>query len=301
MKIDKIAEILNLENHDGIFYGERKGYVLQLDMVQNGYVPIVVCHIMIDKLISKNEINEIKTEIGQKFFIDKVEGVNFITINLSNLYGKPKQEKVNQTIEQIDKVLETLKTKEILPASKCMMCSEEKEDELEYAFRSWSNYPCVIGLAHSSCLEESRNMKIAELEKNNQNVGKLPISILLSAIFTFGVTLIILMIAIFAGYWLGILFALIPIAGYYGYKLGKAPMKKYSAYIVLCESVICTALMILITIQLVSVGGDISFGAATKEMISDIVYCAIFLGLGLFFNASKLFNTNEKQMKDLGK
>ena len=98
---------------------------------------------------------------------------------------------------------------------------------------------------HKSCIEAAYEEQRREIEKENKNIKRLPISIILAFVGAV-IGIVPSIISIFGfGYLFAILFAISPIASFFGYKLGKAPLRWYATLIAAVCSLIVTVLLVL--------------------------------------------------------
>ena len=301
MKINEIAPLFGIENKDGMFLGKIKDFDVQLELVQIGYFKFVYLIVLLNRPINKNELAQLNKQSKLSNRLERLVNADFISIVLSDLNRNNLSNEKKQSL--VDKVHQTLLVLESLgfaSPTTCMICHEDNGNEIVPIFRAVGVHQSVLGLAHSECINKMVESEVSKIQNNNQNTKMIPVSGFLAILGSFLVTLITFLVAVYGGLWLGLLFALIPVAGYFGYKLGKAPLSTGASIFVLAESTIITTIMMYFVIELVAIGQEVSIFEAIGLISSDIIIALIFYVVGVLFDIKYLFgNTNEKKLARL--
>ncbi len=301
MKINEIAPLFGIENKDGMFIGKIHDFDVQLELVPVGYVKFVYLNVLLNRSITKNELAELNKQAKLRGRIERIVNANFVSIILSDLNGnRVSDDKKQAVVENVKQIIVALQSFGFTSPTDCMICHEDKASELVPVFRTIGIHQSVLGFAHNECVNTVVEKEVSQITANNQNTKMIPVSGFLAILGSFIVTLITFLVAVYGGLWLGLLFALIPVAGYFGYKLGKAPLSTGASIFVLAESTIITVIMMYFVIELVAIGQGVSIPKAIGLITSDITIALIFYVVGVVFNIKYLFgNTNEKRLARL--
>ena len=124
-----------------------------------------------------------------------------------------------------------------------------------------------------------------EIEKENANIKRLPISIVLAFIGAV-VGIIPSVISMFGfGYLFALLFAICPIASFFGYKLGKAPLRWYATLIAAVCSLVITALVVIGFGALIAQAANATLADAFNDpelgLTGLLAQALLFDGLGI--------------------
>lgn len=301
MKINEIAPLFGIENKDGMFIGKINDFDVQLELVPMGYVKIVYLNVLLNRSITKDELAELNKKTKLRGRIERIVNADFVSIMLSDLNGnRVPNEKKQAVVENVKQIILVLQSLGFASPTTCMICHEDNGNEIVPIFRAVGIHQSVLGLAHSECINKIVESEVSQIQNNNQNTKMIPVSGFLAILGSFLVTLITFLVAVYGGLWLGLLFALIPVAGYFGYKLGKAPLSTGASIFVLAESTIITTIMMYFVIELVAIGQEVSIFEAIGLISSDIIIALIFYVVGVLFDIKYLFgNTNEKKLARL--
>ncbi len=208
----------------------------------------------------------------------------------------------------LDTLTATLAQNGAAPANSCALTGAPNPDSLCFMTNpSFLGYQPVCG----SAVRQSGYAAQAKVEENENNGSYLTgfLGALLGMLAGVAVNLLTL---VFLNFYSSFLFALIPIAAMFGYKLLKGKMDKTALIIVILLSVVAVPLMEYLTLALsIAKEYGISIGTAMqgtlqllqypevkKEVIGDVLKMLLFMGLGVFFAFSFLRNQlNSTQTK----
>jgi hypothetical protein len=127
---------------------------------------------------------------------------------------------------------------------------------------------------------------VEELEKSNKGMGK-------SIVFAIGGAVVgaipTLISILFFQYMLAILYALIPLASFYGYKYGGAPKKSYVPILISMISLLIVVIMMVWLYGSIAATEGFTFSEAmdlqefSASFFSDLLTSVLFLAIGVFF------------------
>lgn len=298
MKLMDFANRAQFEERQGFLIKESNGYNLILRELQMGYVSYIVVLVCLDKTVTKEELKEINQKVGTKriSFADKTNSV--LMFQFDDLFGIVKEEKINKAINSLFTFTSTLLEMNFNNQSKCIFCGQDKEDE-EVVF---GNYNGLYLPQHLSCRQNAKNKAVSQMNKENANTQMYPISILLGFVGALLASLLIniLVYFVFDGTMYSLMYAAVPLASFFAYKLGKAPKNKKMVLSVVITSVVATLLVDFIFYGLMAVGLDMTFGAFISEFATDILYTEfmtlLFLALGTWVSWNIISKTNDKDV-----
>ena len=148
-------------------------------------------------------------------------------------------------------------------------------------------------------IEKEESVKNKPVENTN---GNYILSIILAVVFALFGLLPAIITLLYAGYFVGILYMLSPVAAFFGYRLGKAPLNKIIYFVCFGASVIANYLtMSYVYQQFAEIAGvsieviktNPEFGYKS-DMIMSFVFLAVGMYLSYSFIARKL---NQKDTK----
>lgn len=189
-----------------------------------------------------------------------------------------------------------LKSIDLQTSNKCVICGEEAEND------SFSNLYVPV---HQECINSLKKEAEENIAEENKNLVNLPKSIILAFIGAF-VGAIPTFISIMGfNYMIALLYALIPLASFFGYKLGKAPKRWYATLIVIVLSV---GVAVGFDVYLYSIFA--SFNNMTlldfirenpSNFFADIFQSIIFIALGVWISWKYISNTVDNTKKNINK
>lgn len=129
-----------------------------------------------------------------------------------------------------------------------------------------------------------------------ENKKMLPLSICLSFVGAIVGLIPAILVVLLTGYLYGLLFAITPIAAFFGYKLGKAPLRNYTTVIVIIESLVVTALAIFVEYTILAAQGGVSvlelIAIPEAEFVMNLVQAEVFacIGIAVAWNVIRKIN-----------
>ena len=289
MKVNELGQALGFNNSKGNYYINKGGYLLSLVQGDNG---ICLLASVFDRTITKAD---------EKIFklAKKSNGLRSLHIlNDTVVLILPFAFKVNEKVLEkinvvIDEFVAAASEAGLEQSKKCVICGEETEEV--NAINGLFEY------AHDECtnnLKENLLKQIDNEMNTNTERGKSIIFSLSMALIGIIPTIIVLFLF---SYIFGLLFAIPPMAAFWGYKKGGAVLDKVATTCAVAFSFLATLMVSFMYVSTVSTLGEISFAESVSLCIPDIVSFVIFWGLGILISVKYISNTINKRRKDIEK
>ena len=280
----KFSTLLNLKNEGTTVYGEINEYHFSLNLIPYGNTQVWQLTMLLDKPLTADtqynlkKIHKINIQYSALNITPTYQAVAYnIVLNLP----MSKEKQVNYFNNLMTTLTNTLEKEEIKNIEACGLCGIKKTDEeAEYTV-----YKGLYIKLHKSCAEAKYEEEKREIEKENANIKRLPISIVLAFIGAV-VGIIPSVISMFGfGYLFALLFAICPIASFFGYKLGKAPLRWYATLIAAVCSLVITALVVIGFGALIAQAANATLADAFNDpelgLTGLLVQALLFDGLGI--------------------
>lgn len=240
----KLSALLNLKADGATVYGEINDYHFSINLIPYGNTQVWQLTLLLDKTLSTDTQTNLKKthKINIQYTaLDITPTYQVVAYNLILNMPMSKEKQVNYFNNLMTTLTNALANEGINNIQSCALCGVNKEDEdVEYTV-----YKGLYVKLHKSCIEAAYEEQRREIEKENKNIKRLPISIILAFVGAV-IGIVPSIISIFGfGYLFAILFAISPIASFFGYKLGKAPLRWYATLIAAVCSLIVTVLLVL--------------------------------------------------------
>lgn len=240
----KLSALLNLKADGATVYGEINDYHFSINLIPYGNTQVWQLTLLLDKTLSTDTQTNLKKihKINIQYTaLDITPTYQVVAYNLILNMPMSKEKQVNYFNNLMTTLTNALTNEGINNIQSCALCGVNKEDEdVEYTV-----YKGLYVKLHKSCIEAAYEEQRREIEKENKNIKRLPISIILAFVGAV-IGIVPSIISIFGfGYLFAILFAISPIASFFGYKLGKAPLRWYATLIAAVCSLIVTVLLVL--------------------------------------------------------
>ncbi|MBU1094702.1 MAG: hypothetical protein KKH01_09620 [Firmicutes bacterium] len=293
MNLDKIALAYGLSVTDGACTGKNEGY--HYSIIEYRYDPLIKQFCLIfafDKKISKETFVKIRKVSG--FPIPRIESVGLI----DNAIVQPlKSKKANDKYYALLNKLTTVFNEEGLNnLEHCPFCGLDDVD----------TYKIIKGVkvgVHAACVKsfvEKADTYIQSEAKSTKHLIKSLILAFIGAV----VGLIPAAIVFDFGYFVGLLYALIPLASFYGYKLGGGPKASYVPIVIaIFSAIVAPGYMYLLYSSFAT-----TTGVPFQEVISDpelgftsnLIMSLVFVAIGILISFRSIYNqTHGKIKKDL--
>ncbi|MDP2425641.1 MAG: hypothetical protein U1C51_05010 [Candidatus Izemoplasmatales bacterium] len=296
-----IINIFSLIPKGASFVGEYRFY-------RFSYVPqdtangLLCCRFVFTRSLTPQEHRQIVKETKINIAFDQFAlpkdtvKVMFLGRGLSSF------EKFSQTITQkMDSMIVAFQHLGLEQHQECTFCHTELESEAP-ELRNFNGYFVPI---HQSCAEVLIEQIEQKAVHEKKNLSKLPFSLLLALIGAF-IGLIPQAIALLgAQYYVGILYAIVPLGALLGYRLGKAPRTKIMiASVVVITFIVTISFTFLYFSMLVIEAGYQSLQAAMQysdiqrifytEMFTTLLFSA--LGIWVSWRAILKYTSNKEEV-----
>lgn len=280
----KLSALLNLKASGGTVYGEINDYHFSINLIPYGNTQVWQVTMLLDKTLSTDtqynlkKIHKINIQYNA---VDVTPTYQSIAYNIVLNMPMSKEKQVNYFNNLMTTLTNALANEEIKNSENCGLCGVEKLDE-DAEFTIYKGLNIKL---HKSCIEAAYEEERREIEKENANIKRLPISIVLAFLGAV-VGIIPSIISMYGfGYLFALLFAICPIASFFGYKLGKAPLRWYATAIAAVFSLIVTALTIIIPAALVAQAANATLADVFNDpelgLTGTLLQALLFDGLGI--------------------
>lgn len=195
-------------------------------------------------------------------------------------------------------LLETLSSYGIQPATACHFCKQTNCDDIMVDKRI--GYP-----SHTVCKQEQARTILAEVERNESG-GNYVLGILCAIVGGLVGCIPTFITVYFFSLISGWLCILIPVASYYGYKLGKGILKPFVPFLIAVISLACTIATVLMSeyMNFLEYFPNRMFGDFMEELLSldlaDIVRVftmpVLFCIFGIVFAWGSISRTNKQRI-----
>ena len=302
MKALELGERLQLEEGN---FGNYKGYDLLISEFNQGYISYPMITFRFENKVNQYQFKKVK-EHTKKLGALQLDNSGYgLILVCGSLSGKVKEQKLEEVINRLDSFIDALKQNELVNLHSCVICRQQKEEELENHIVNDR-----LILCHGSCFEEYKNYHLSKIRANEGNTKNYPKSIVFAALMGIVGYLPFLLILLFSGYMVGILYMLIPIAAFWGYKKGNAPLNKKATLIIIAVSAVVMLLGVYGFLNLyyetykllAEEAGEliVTFNEFVVQCLGDIAYCIIFGALGIFWSYRTITkDNNEKKLNKL--
>ncbi len=297
MKIEKMASLLGMKETQGVFEGTYQGYTFHLiHYYTDAITKILALQFVFDHQLTKDEFKAISKAQGAP--IARLESVALTqnAVVLPLLYKSTKPEKLNV---YLTKITDAMKTSNLKNLNHCPFCGLEETDAQRVIKGS-------IVHVHDQCAKDFYEKVIERVEAEEKSVANLPKSLLFAVIGAIVGLIPTFISVLFFNYMLALLYALIPLASFYGFKKGGAAKNAYVPFVVAGISLVISLLFIVWIYQTGAASLGMTFAEMLEvpqnrsEFIGDLGTSALFTGIGvLIVWKSMSQQTNAQIKKDL--
>lgn len=227
MGVYDLTEKLELTYQNFIHYGKVEGYYYSsLDTKIGAKVTVF------NFTFRQSLDNQIRVKIQKAIKVitllkSALRPNDTISIVINYLVKEGKEEYANKAVDILNTAVNTFKELNLKQYESCVLCAKETEEEV--SLQIFKDY--VVPM-HKQCHDKYNDYLQSQKAQEDARVKFLPASIFIAIIGAI-VGLIPTIITILAFELIFVwLFALIPLAAFYGYKIGKAPVRKYTPIII---------------------------------------------------------------------
>lgn len=288
MKLDKISEILSLSTIEGVPVGEIKNYRYSIANFSYGSLGSRYGYaFVLDKPITAENLNLFRQTYG-KFITMQISSIGSAHIlYVPSKYGFSEKgiAKDYPFLEKLAELFDFLGY-ESFKACPFSRATQDLTPKVIHNVLFYVNLEAYHGFV---------NQQKQLITDEKARTKFLPMSILLAAAGAMIGAIPTILIAQM-GYILGLLTALIPIASFYGYKLGKGPKTNISLVVIIIFSLIAGASSILITYTMIanengySLKGALETSEFAAAFLRDLIVSLVFTLIGVFISWRYLKN-----------
>ncbi|PKK96999.1 MAG: hypothetical protein CVV58_03460 [Tenericutes bacterium HGW-Tenericutes-3] len=292
MKLETIAEKFGLQMTDNAIIGRQDGF--DYSIIEYRYDPMIkqFCIIIaLDKKISKETFKKVRKVVGIP--IPKIESVGLIDNAI--IFPLKSYKNIEKNTDRLSKLIVVLKEDGYSNLNHCPFCGNEDVD----SSRVIKGVKVGVHEACAKAFVEKANTYIEREAKSTKHLMKSIIFAIIGAI----VGIIPTAIAFEIGYMFGILYALIPLASFYGYKVGGGPKAAYVPIIISVVSIIVAPAYVLFLYKLI---GDFNYGSFsiamsdsefTTALFSDLGMSVLFVLIGIYISWRSIYNQTHGKIK----
>ena len=294
MKIEVVAEKMGLPLEHGIPTGSFNGFTYYVSNVSvDTFIKVPMMMFVFERKLTKEDIHAIRKAAG-------MTQIRFESIVLENnavlimfRYGLKSSEKHLNYLGKMTDVFKSLGLKNL---NHCPFCGKEDTD-------STRNIKGALVKVHNHCATDfyqqvSEHIEIQE--QSNVHMGKS----LVYALFGAVIGAIPTVITIFGfQYMFALLFALIPLASFYGYKYGGAPRKSWVPIAVSVFSLLIVFGMIYVLYSAIAVAEGLTFDEAmtvsefSAAFFKDLGTSVLFLAIGVWISWRQMYRQTTAAIK----
>lgn len=301
MKNEKIVEAFKLEEKNGQLVGEHRGYLYSFTKYTVGSIAVDALCVVVDGVTSLAVLKTIRKATKSVVYVDTYQKRGDTLLIVLPKKSKVKHmDDVAYFAQLRDNIFETLKEQNLLPLSKCVLCDKDKEEDVQ-CITHGNKYVTM----HESCKKEYIN-KVKETVETEKNKNDLVMGSVLFAIIGAIIGMIPLAFLLFAtGSYYGILYALVPLASFFGYKLGKAPRTKGTIVLVVVLSLIMVIAFEYLQWNMIALAEEITFTqlfaieGVKEQAIEDFLFSLLFMAVGIWISWKYISQTTESKLEDI--
>lgn len=294
MKLEVVAQKMGLSFEHGVPRGQIRGYNYDVANVSiDTFVKVPMMVFVFERSLTKEETKTIQKAVGMQQIRVESIGLNNNAVIIMFRHGLKNSEKHQAFLE---KIAESFKELGLKSLNHCPFCGNEDTDSVRVIKGS------VIKV-HDACAKsfyQELTARVEEEEKSNDNMGKSLVFAVLGAVVGMIPTFVSI---VFFKYMFALLYALIPLASFYGYKYGKAPKK---SWVPIAVSVISLVLVLALHFWLynsiaVAEGVTLSYAMGVEEFssafYSDLMTSILFLAIGIWISWRQMYKQTTGAIK----
>lgn len=294
MKLDVLAQRFNMSMEQGVPVSTVNGYRVQvINFYVDAFVKVPMMCFVFEHTLSKDQIKSIQKTVGMTAIRIESVVLNNNAVIIPFKRGTKPSEKHDEYMRKVTQAFHDLGLRDL---SHCPFCGKEDTDSTRVI-------KGVIVPVHDACAKELYQQitsHVEELEKSNKGMGK-------SIVFAIGGAVVgaipTLISIIFFQYMLAILYALIPLASFYGYKYGGAPKKSYVPILISVISLLIVVVMMAWLYGSIAASEGFTFSEAMEiqefsaSFFSDLFTSVLFLAIGVFISWKQMYKQTTAAIK----
>lgn len=292
---------MELQRIGNEYVGEVNGYRFGISSLKAGYFSMYQVMFTFAHTVSRNQLQIVRSMIKKK----NMMFAKFQSPNDSMALTYPKKmtfEDNPQFQSDMDDLTRAFKAASLVQDERCSLCRQDTAEPLQT--KLWGVFAVKV---HPSCVGSHHDHVMDEYAQEGQRYVRLPLSLFLGLLGGFVGILPMTIILMISGSYYSILFALIPIGAYFGYKFGNAPMRKVMIYSVIGITifvVVCTQLVLWSYYALfaeTTLWEVLAYSDGRALFFNDLLISMLFSGLGLFLSWRVFSKTSEQRVNDIEK
>lgn len=294
MKLEVIKEKLGLSMDHGVPSGSIHGYPYVVTLVSiDTFVKAPMMVFVFEKGLSKNDLKQIQKTVGLGMVRLESVALNSNAILVPLKYGAKVSDRHQAYLEKLANIFSNLGLK---PLNHCPFCGLEDTD----SHRIIKGVPVKLHDACAKNFYKDLTQKIEQEEQSSEHMGASLFYALVGAIA--GAIPTVISIVVFQ-YMLAILYALIPLGSFYGYKYGKAARKSWVPIYVSLISLLIVLAMNFGLYYTIAATESFTFSDALqveefrRAFVSDLGISLLFLGIGIFISWRRMYMQTTSAIK----
>jgi hypothetical protein len=273
MPILELKEKLGFEAKDEMLFGEKDGYHFSLSSMLNVIMMDGMLIVFKDSL-TQETCKEIHKRTNCLCCLkSSVRKNDALFVGFPVKYPGSGSEYQEICLKAIDKVLEVFRSLNLMQGVDCPFCHQpEPQDDLKWQFYNYFYYVPY----HDQCLQKSERPEVTAPKpvkpKRPTDPHNLVISIVLAIIGGI-IGLVPIVYFLFTTSVSSYLYAIIPLFSYLGYRIGRAPRKRYMTYIIIGISISLVVITEILwaMLQALLAGLTLFEALAVKEFLSSFL------------------------------
>ncbi|MBU1145373.1 MAG: hypothetical protein KJ971_05910 [Firmicutes bacterium] len=299
---EEIYNQLHLTKKGNTYVGNLNGVTYSLVDVDMGTISMKGLMFVFNHSIQNETRRLIQKKIRNsvRFSTFKMKNDSLIIVLPFKLFKKEEEFNEKNNLLLCDSI-NAFQFYELHQYQECVICHKVRhEEKLDYRVWDVSYVP-----VHPKCAADHVKDVKQSVEKENSKSNRLILSIILSLVGAFVGLIPLVMILYISDAFYAILYALIPLGGFYGYKLGKAPRKTYMIYIIIIISVLIVVAFELFTWNILALSLDYTLSGLLEDstyqyvFLNELLISLLFLGIGIFISWKLISNTSDKQINKI--
>lgn len=289
-----LNQLLGIQQVEDTLYGEYAGYHYSVNLVNNGSISMFQMSMLVSNTLDRATVKALQKEIKGTISFSGIDQMAVLQVLMNFPISKNKKKGYFEHL--MEKLTETLQQFHIQNIETCGFCHLETEEEA-----NWVVYRGLYVPAHASCVEAAYAEQQATIEAENANKKNLPLSIIFCIVGAIIGILPGVLIMLFSGWLFAIAFALSPVCAFFGYKLGKAPLRWYTTLITVVTCLVVSLLAVVGMYASLAALGGMSFNEFISNpeagFVSTLLQVFVFTLLGITVAWGYIRRTNQSKVE----
>ncbi|MDD3304503.1 MAG: hypothetical protein PHP54_06290 [Clostridia bacterium] len=281
------------------FIGEYEGYLYTIVKVGGKFLPYYFLAFTFEHPLEKSILKDVNHELHTISQLSTFQYLNdVLLITLRSTVIKNDVINGNELSLTLQECISFFKQHQMIQSKRCAICKTDKREPL--VSKAWNNAAVFI---HPTCADTHANEVLKEYNLESVMIGRLPFSVMLTFIFSLIGALPLIITLLSSGKLFLVFYTIIPLFSFLGYKLGKAPKRKYMIFIVIITSVLVTLGVEIYIWYLYAVANNttlsilLSYSSGFMLVFSEIFIALLFVSIGIFLSWRFIFKTSDKNLQ----